>query len=265
MIMPHMIGARMIEIEALWWVPVIAVLVMSALGLFAATGRPRGATRRLWGVAIVIAGAAATAATAWQETASHAALARESARLAEIGARLDELGKLLPQAPGGNTGGDTGGTPAATFDTVSDAIRSLNAQIEDLQQQIRAARETYKNRRIEPETASRLAAHLRGLGPYRVVVSCVPGDAEAFAYANQLVNILREAGWDALGPETTTIFGTPSYPGVTLFPPGGGASQAVNALIDAFTRFNIPFRSGIPAREAIPDPGTVSLLVSGKA
>ena len=62
------------------------------------------------------------------------------------------------------------------------------------------------------------------------------------------------------------MFGTPSYPGITLFAPsGGGAARAVPALIEAFTRFNIPYRSGIPPREAIPDPGTVSLFVSGKS
>jgi hypothetical protein len=248
----------MIEIEALWWVPVVAVLAMTALALLAATGRPPGPARRGWVLGILIVGIASVALTAWQAASGHAALSREATRLAEIGARLDQLGKLLPQAPGGN--------PTATFDTVSDAIRSLNARIEDLQEQIRMARESYRNRRIEPETASRLAAYLRGLGPYRVVVSSVPGDAEAFTYANQLVNTLREAGWDALGPETTTIFGTPSYSGVTLFAPSGGApSKAVTALIEAFTRFNIPYRSGIPPREAIPDPGTVSLFVSGKS
>jgi hypothetical protein len=252
----------MIEIEALWWVPAAAVLAMTLLGLLAARGRPPGSARRVWILGILIVGIASIALTAWQAASGHAALSREATRLAEIGARLDQLGKLLSQAPGGNTGGN----PTATFDTVSDAIRSLNARIEDLQEQIRIARESYRNRRIEPETASRLAAHLRGLGPYRVVVSSVPGDAEAFTYANQLANILREAGWDALGPETTTIFGTPSYSGVTLFAPSGGApSKAVTALIEAFTRFNIPYRSGIPPREAIPDPGTVSLFVSGKS
>lgn len=246
----------MIAIEALWWVPVVAVLAMTVLALLAAAGRPPGPARRGWVLGIVIAGIAAVALTAWRAASDHAALGREAARLAEIGNRLDRLGKLLPQAPGGN--------PATTFDTVSDAIRSLNARIEELQEQIRAAREASRNRRIDPETASRLAAYLRGLGPYRVVASTVPGDAEAFSYANQFVNILREAGWDALGPETTTIFGTPSYPGVTLFAPSG-AAKAVTALIEAFTRFNIPYRSGIPPREAIPDPGTVSLFVSGKS
>jgi hypothetical protein len=245
-------------IEALWWVPVAAVLAMTALGLIAARGRPPGSARRFWVLGLAIAGIAAVALTAWQAMAVRTALGREAARLAEIGNRLDQLGKLLPESPGGN--------PTATFDTVSDAIRSLNARIEDLQEQIRAARETYRNRRIEPETASQLAASLRGLGPYRVVVSTVPGDVEAFTYANQIVNVLREAGWDALGPETTTMFGTPSYPGVTLFAPSGGAAAtAVPALIEAFTRFNIPYRSGIPPREAIPDPTTVSLFVSGKS
>jgi len=248
----------MIDIEALWWVPAVAVLAMTLLGLLAATGRPPGSARQGWMLGITIVGIAAVALAAWQAAVGHAALGREAARLAEIGARLDQLGTLLPQTPGGN--------PTATFDTVSDAIRSLNARIEDLQEQIRAARETYRNRRIEPETASRLVTHLRGIGPYRVVVSSVPGDAEAFTYANQLVTLLREAGWDALGPETTTIFGTPSYPGVTLFAPSGGApAKAVTALIDAFNRFNIPYRSGIPPREAIPDPGSVALFVSGKS
>jgi hypothetical protein len=248
----------MIEIEALWWAPIAAVVAMTVLGLLAARGRPVGWVRRVWIICILMAGSAAIAATAWQAVASRAALDRETARLAELGERLAELGKLLPQAPGG--------TPAATFDTVSDSIRSLNARIEDLQEQIRAARETYRNRRIEPEAASRLATYLHGEGQYRAVVSTVPGDAEAFAYANQFVNILREAGWEALGPETTTIFGTSPYPGVTLFAPSGGAvSKSVTALIEGFTRVNIPYRSGIPPREAIPDPATVSLFVSSKS
>jgi hypothetical protein len=259
-----MIKSGMIGIEALWWVPVIAVVAITALGLLAAAGRPPGSVRRVWVLVLLIAGIAAIAATAWQEAASRDAPDREAARLAEIGSRLDQLGKSLPPAPGGSTGGNTGGNPAMTFDTVPDAIRSLNTRIEDLQQQIRAAREAYNRRLIAPETASQLASYLRGLGPYRVVVSTVPGDPEAFTYANQFVNILREAGWDAHGPETTTIFGTAPYPGVTLYAPGGGA-QGVSALINAFTRFNIPYRSGIPPREAIPDPATVSLFVSGKS
>jgi hypothetical protein len=248
-------------IEGLWWVPVGAVLGMSALALLAARALPPGSARQVWVLGLVIAGVAAIALTAWQAAVTRAALGREAARLAEIDARLDQLGKLLPEAPAVAIGGN----PEAAFDTVSDAIRSLHARIEDLQEQIRMAREASRHRRIDPETASRLAIYLRGLGPQRVVVSAVPGDAEAFTYANQLVNILREAGWDAHGPETTTIFGTPSYSGVLLFAPIGLAAKAVTGLSEAFTRFNIPYRSGIPPREAIPDPGTPALFVSGKS
>ncbi len=256
--MPTVIAAH----EALWWwVPAGAVLALALLGLLAARGRVPGARRTAWVFCLILVGAAAVWLTIWQHIATRDLLRQETARLQEAASRLADLGKLLSQAPGA----DTVGNPAATFDTVSDAVRSLNTRIEDLQEQIRAARETYRNRRIEPETASRLSAYLREAGPHRAVVSAVPGDAEAFTYANQLVNILRDAGWEALGPETTTIFGTSAYPGVTLFAPSGGASPAVNALIEAFTRFNIPYRSGIPAREAIPDPGTVFLFVSGKS
>jgi hypothetical protein len=260
----------MSDIEALWWLPIAAVGAMTALALLAATGRPPGTARQGWTLGIVIAGIAAVALTAWLQVASRAVLGRAAARLAEIDSRLDRLGQSLPQAPGGDGGGSDGANPgdnpAATFDTVSNALQALNARIEDLQEQLRAARETYRNRRIEPETAAQLTAALRGAGPYRVVVSTVPGNAEAFAYANQFVNVLREAGWDAHGPETTTMFGAPAYPGVTLSAPGGGsAAKAIGALIEAFARFNIPYRSGIPPREAIPDPATVSLFVSGKS
>src|SRR4051812_13240632 len=255
----------MIGIEGLWWVPVAAVAAMTALGLLTALGRTPGWARRGWVLVLLIAGIAAIAVTAWQETTSRAALSHEAERLAEIDNRLDQLGALLAQAPGVDSAANPGGGPTATFDTVSDAIRSLNARIEDLGERIRAAQEASRNRRINPQTASQLAAYLRGLGSYRVVVSTVPGDAEAFGYANQFVAILREAGWDAHGPETTTIFGTQSYPGVTLFAPGGGGAQGLNALIGAFTRFSIPYRSGIPPREGVPDPTTVSLFVSGKS
>lgn len=251
----------MTDIELWWWLPVAAVLAMTALALLAVSGRPPGWARQGWMLVIVIAGTAAIALTAWQAMAGHAALGRETARLAEIGSRLDQLAKLLPDPPGRHIVAE----PPATFETVSDAIHSLHVRIEDLQEQIRLAREAARNRRVDPETASRLAAYLRGAGPYRVVVSAVPGDAEAFGYANQLVNILREAGWDALGPETTTIFGAPPYPGVMLFAPNGVAARAAAALTEGFTRFNIPHRSGIPPREATADSSTVSLFVSGRS
>ena len=98
-----------------------------------------------------------------------------------------------------------------------------------------------------------------------MVVSCVPDDVEAYTYANQIANVLRASGWEALGPETTTIFGEAAAMGVALYVRGGGAPpEAARLVLDAFTRFNIPYRSGITPSDAIPDPATVELFVGHK-
>jgi hypothetical protein len=247
----------MIAAEQLWWIPIAAVLGLIALGLVAVRGREPGRRRRPL-AAILLFGAVALAATVWQEAASRQLLAEGRARLQEVASLLDQLGRSLPEGPGHS--------PAETVGTASGAIRALNARIEDLQEQIRTAKEKFQTRHLEPDTAAQVAAYLRQYGPYRVVVSTVPGDVEAFTYANQLANVLREAGWEARGPETTTIFGTPAYPGITLVAPQGAAgSKAVSALADAFARFNIPYRSGIAPSDAIPDPATIALFVSRKS
>ena len=43
-----------------------------------------------------------------------------------------------------------------------------------------------------------------------------------------------------------------------------GPPEASKLLIDAFTRFNIPYQSGITPSDAIPDPATVELFVGPK-
>jgi hypothetical protein len=53
--------------------------------------------------------------------------------------------------------------------------------------------------------------------------------------------------------------------GVRLFVHSGAvAPDAAKILIAAFTRFNIPFESGVTPSEAIPDPVTTELFVSHK-
>ena len=41
-------------------------------------------------------------------------------------------------------------------------------------------------------------------------------------------------------------------------------AEAARILIDAFGRFNIPYKSGIAMSEANPDPATVELFVGRK-
>src|SRR4029077_19746787 len=99
----------------------------------------------------------------------------------------------------------------------------LNAKIKDLESQIHALQEKSRSREIDEDAAAKMAEYLRQFGGHRVVVSCLPDDVEAYDYANQIANVLRAAGWEALGPETTTIFGEAPARGVTPFFCGGAA------------------------------------------
>ena len=248
----------MISGEALWWLPSAAALVMSMLALLAALAQPRRPAKSAWILLILICGTLAVALSTWQQTDNRAALQQEAARLRDLWARLDELGRSLPAGPGQ--------TPAETFGTVSAALRSLNARIEDLHDQIRALQQKSRMRQIEPQTAAQIAQHLRQFGSHRVVVSCVPDDVEAFTYANQIAGILREAGWDAQGPEKTTIHGEGPSMAVRLFVRNAAVPpDTARVLIDVFSRFNIPYQSGIAASDAIPDPATVEIFVSLKS
>src|SRR5439155_11919176 len=230
---------------------------MTLLGLLALTAQPWRPARKYWVLMMMLCGGLAIAASFWQQSKSRAALGEETARLRELGSRLDEVGRLLPAGPGT--------TPEQTFDTVAAALGALNAKTQELEDQIRALQEQARGRTIAPETATKLAEYLRPFGNQRVVVSCVPDDVEAYLYANRLAGVLREAGWDALGPEKTTIFGEAPAMGVRLFVrPGGAPPEAAKMLLDAFARFNIPLQSGVAPSDAIPDPATVELFVSRK-
>jgi len=242
---------------ALWWLPTASVAALVVLGFLALARQSWRPSRKYWLGAMLLAGVLAISASVWQQNASRAALTGETARLHELWSRLDEVGRLLPAGPGTS--------PAQTFDTVAAALVASNAKVRDLEGHLRALEEKNRTRTIDPDTAAKSAEYLRQFGGHRVVVSCVPDDVEAYTYANQIANVLRASGWEALGPETTTIFGEAAAMGVTLYVRGGGAPpEAAKLVLDAFTRFNIPYKSGITPSEAIPDPATVELFVGHK-
>ena len=239
----------------LWWLPTAAVAAIAVLGLIALAAQPRRPAWKYWFAALLLGAALGIGVSARQQQTSRLVLDRASARLREVTARLDEIGRLLGAGPD---------TPQ-TFDTVAAAIRKQNTEVTDLKGQIQALEQKVRNRTIDPDVAAKLAEHLRPFGSHRVVVSCVPDDVEAYAYANQIANVLRAAGWEALGPETTTIFGEAPGIGITLFVRAADAPpETARLLIDAFARFNIPYQSGIAPSDAIPDPATVELFVGRK-
>ncbi len=242
---------------ARWWLPTAAVAAFALLALVALVRQPWRASRKYWIAALLFGAVMAIGVSVWQHHNTRVALGQETARLRDVAARLDELGRLLETGPGT--------TPDQAFDTAAAAIVSLNVKIKDLEGQIHALQEKTRTRAIDPDTAAKMADYMRQFGGHRVVASCAPDDLEAYHYANQIANVLRAAGWEALGPETTTIFGEGPVMGVTLYVRSGAAApDAARLLIDAFTRFNIPYQSGIASNDAIPDPATVELFVGRK-
>jgi outer membrane murein-binding lipoprotein Lpp len=234
---------------ALAWLPTIAVAAMAAIAFVTALAQAPRAGKIPWIATVLVCGALAIAAAAWQQ-------GRELAQLRDLSTHLGALARLLPGAPPAN--------PEQTVDSLTTSIYTLNSRISDLQNQIDALREKAKVRSIDSDTATKLEDYLRPFGNHRVVVSCVPGDPEAFTYANQITNVLRTAGWDAHGPETTSIFGDAPAMGIKLYVRSGVAPDTAKILLDAFTRFDIPYKSGTTSNDAIPDNTTVELFVSHK-
>src|SRR5438094_4924224 len=158
------------------WLPTIAVAVMTVLALLAALAQAPRVAKLGWITAVVLCGAVAIAAAAWQQS-------QELAQLRDLSSHLGALARLLP--------GGTPASPEETVDSLATSMASLNARINELQHQIEVLREKSRGRAIDAETAAKMADYLRPLGNHRVVVSCVPDDLEAFTYANQLANVLR--------------------------------------------------------------------------
>jgi hypothetical protein len=219
----------------LWWLPTGAVAAMTVLALLAMAGQPWRPSRKYRLAALFCAGALATAASFMEQARFLAAVDADAARQHDRDDRA-----------------------AATLAALNTRVRELESQIQTLQEKSRA-------RTIDDDTAAKIADYLRPFGSHRVVVSCLPGDGEACGYALQFTNVLRTAGWEALGPEMTTIFGEAPSPGVTLYVRGGPAPpEGARLLLDAFARFNIPYQGGVAPSDAIPDPATVELFVGRK-
>ena len=231
------------------WLPTIAVAVMTVLAFLAALAQAPRMAKLYWLIAVLVCGALAIAVAAWQQS-------RELAQLRDLSSHLGALARLLPGGPPAS--------PEQTVDSLATSMYSLNSRINELQAQIETLRKKGKTRAIDSDTVTKLADYLRPFGSRRVVVSCVPDDVEAFTYANQIANVLRAAGWDAHGPETTAIFGDAPAMGIRLYVRSGVAPDTAKLLLDAFTRFDIPFKSGTTSNDMIPDNTTVELFVSHK-
>lgn len=221
------------------WLPTLLAIVVTALAL-TATGSPPAAPsrRRLWMASILVFGSltiATTVRVAHRQTEENVALAGTSA------------------GPAG---------PAAQSSAPS--VADLNRRIKALEELVKELEAGSQARSITQASADGLAAYLRQFGSRRVIVSCIPNDLEAYRYANQLVNLLKSAHWEAQGPQVTKIFGDVRSPGVNLYVNGDDHSDTAKILLDGFAKFNIPYQSRVTPSGAIPDPETVELFIGTK-
>jgi hypothetical protein len=218
------------------WLPTLLVIIVTALAL-TTTGSPPAAPsgRRLWMAGILVFGCIAIGATVWLELSR----VEETSALAGT--------SVVPQVP------PTVMTAPSTAD-LTGRIKVLEDHVKELEAGRRA-------RSIPQTAADDLASYLKQFGSRRVIVSCIPDDAEAYRYANQLVNILRAADWEAQGPEVTKIFGDVRAPGINLYVNGDNSSDTVKILLDGFAKFNIPYQSRVTPSGAIPDTETVELFI----
>jgi hypothetical protein len=217
------------------WLPTLFLIILTAVALTAAsTPSTATTTRRIWFASIMLFGVLALAGSVWQEKKA----ADATAHLTGTVASAENLG-------------DTKTSRA-----------ELAEKVETLERRIKELEAGGRGRTVGTDTATKLADYLRGFGSHRVVVSCAPNDLEAYNYANQLVNILRAANWDAEGPEVTETFGDVRAIGVNLYVNGDNDADTVKILLDAFAKFNIPYQSRVTPSQAIPDTETVELYVA---
>jgi hypothetical protein len=247
--------------EVARWGPVLPLAALAVLALAQAVILPRPIwAKGVWVLAVLLCGAAAAVLLQWQERMSAAAAAdhasAETEALQGLWAQWDRLAKTLPPPQSD--------LPKENFDSIDDALASLSAKVGSIEGQIDALKAGKKGRAIDDDTAAKLSDYLRQYGDYRVIVSCSPSDLEAYTYANRLVNILRAAGWDANGPQTTAYPDEGTGMGINLYVRDPASPAAAKILIDAFSRFNIPYQSAIAENDAIPDIGTVELFVARK-
>jgi hypothetical protein len=213
------------------WLATLLVIVLTAVG--SPPVSPRG--RRLWMASILGCGCFAIAGMVWQ------------------GQKEGHEAKALA--------GTTLSPEAALVDRNRRNATDLAKQLKALQGRVKELEAVSEARTITPNVADQLATYLKQFGSHRVIVSCIPDDGEAYQYANQLLNILKAANWDAQGPQITKIFGDVRARGINLYVSGDNHSDSIKIIFDGLTKFNIPYQSRVTPSGAIPDSETVELFI----
>jgi hypothetical protein len=214
------------------WLSIAPVVVLSAVAATVAR-RPSPATatgRRLRLAGTLTVGLLAIAGTAWQ--AREISAAREPPAV-----RSTPRGKPV--------------------------IPDLQEKIISLQNQVNELEHVTTIRTVALDIAEQLADYLRQFGSRRVVVSCTPNDVEAYNYATELTNVLKSAGWDARGPEVTTIFGNVEAMGINVYDEAAPGSDTARILLAGFAKYSIPFETRVAPSDT-PKGAPIELFVGAQ-
>ena len=213
--------------------------------------------RQYWLAAMLFAGALAIGASAWQQTTSRAALGGEAARLGEIRRAARRGRRPAARRAGRDAGRDL--RHGRRGDPLAERPHRGAGGADPCAGKEPQPRHRAGNRRASsPNTCARRAAtgsscracrtmSRRSPTPTRSPTCCARPAGRRSARRRRRSSARRRR-W-----------------GCTLFVRGGVAPpDAARLLIEAFTRFNIPYHSGIAPSDAIPDPATVELFVGHK-
>ena len=230
------------------WLPTVCVglfllIALAVVASMRASARRKGA----WFVLVVLTGSFAVAGTVWQQSSL-----RQQAK--SLGRLAQATG--LPAEPPAKPKVVVG-RAAAEIDALARETKALRSKIANLER-------IEKGRVIGEDTAAKLVADLGRSAGREVVVSCIWGDDEAYDYANQVVDILKRAGWQARGPEPTVVFGDAPSMAIGVYLAENGAPDTAKILMDAFTKFAIPYEARVPPSGALPGGSAVELFVSRK-
>src|SRR5271155_1546206 len=148
----------------------------------------------------------------------------------------------------------------------SEEVRSAaqTKQVQALEDQIDTLKQSMRRRTISADTGAKLVDYLRPFGARQVMVSCSPGDIEAYHYATEIVNVLKSANWQVGGPEPTTILGDIKSMAINVYDNSDGRSDTMKILLAGLAKFGIPYQSRVQPSEALPDNGTVELFIGTK-
>lgn len=190
---------------------------------------------------------------------------REQSRLANAEQGTAEANKKAAEA--------AEGTARAAADAAAANERTVRLELETAQQREKAAiaerallevQERIKPRRLTDANRVALIAALRQANPKGLVtVNCVLGDGEGFAFATQVDETLKAAGWTTTGVNQGVYAGGANPVGFGIVVHSAATSPPYAAALQhAFTVAGFPLAGA--EQVALPE-GSVVLLIGNKA